>query len=179
MRSCVCVCSRFSLHAHACRLGHVLPDDGVNVVKVLGRDGRFVAGAGASDIELARRLSAYGARTSGLEQYSIQKFAEALEVVPRTLAENAGLTAMDVLSQLYAAHEKGDARVGVNIDEGGVKDMTAAPHHIIDLLSTKKQALKLALDAVVTILRVDQIIQAKPAGGPKMQKGGQHWDEED
>lgn len=154
-------------------------DDGVNVVKVVGRDGRFLAGAGAVDIELARRLSAYGTRTSGLEQYSIQKFAEALEVVPRTLAENAGLTAMDILSQLYAAHEKGDIHVGVNIDDGGVKDMSVAPYNIIDLLATKKQALKLALDAVVTILRVDQIIQAKPAGGPKMQKGGQHWDEED
>jgi T-complex protein 1 subunit theta len=152
-------------------------DDGVNVVKAMVKDGRFVAGAGAVDIELARRLTAIGAKSKGLDQYAIKKFAEAFEVVPRTLAENAGLIAVDIISQLYSAHEKNQPNAGVNIEDGGVKDMTK--DGIIDLLSTKRQAIFLATDAVLTILRVDQIIQAKPAGGPKLPKKQGHWDDED
>jgi len=82
-----------------------------------------------------------------------------------------------VISQLYSAHEKGDTHAGVNIEDGGVKDMTK--EGIIDLLATKRQAIALATDAVITILRVDQIIQAKPAGGPKLPKKQGHWDDED
>lgn len=66
-------------------------DDGVNAVKAVTRDPRLLAGAGASEIEVARQLQAVGEKTSGLNQYAIKKFAEALEVIPRTLAENAGL----------------------------------------------------------------------------------------
>jgi len=152
-------------------------DDGVNVVKAMAKDSRFLAGAGAVDIELAKRLYAIGAKAKGLDQYAIKKFAEAFEVVPRTLAENAGLVAVDVISQLYAAHEKGDTKAGVNIEDGGVKDMTK--EGVLDLLATKRQAIALATDAVVTILRVDQIIQAKPAGGPKLPKKEGHWDDEE
>jgi T-complex protein 1 subunit theta len=152
-------------------------DDGVNVVKAMVKDGRFVAGAGAVDIELARRLTAIGAKSKGLDQYAIKKFAEAFEVVPRTLAENAGLVAVDIISQLYTAHEKNQPNAGVNIEDGGVKDMTK--DGILDLLCTKRQAIFLATDAVLTILRVDQIIQAKPAGGPKIPKKQGHWDDED
>jgi T-complex protein 1 subunit theta len=66
-------------------------DDGVNVVKAAVKDARLVAGAGATEIELAKRLHAVGERTPGLNQYAIKKFAEAFEVIPRTLAENAGM----------------------------------------------------------------------------------------
>jgi len=150
-------------------------DDGVNVIRMMGRDGRFVAGAGACDIELARQLAAYAASVKGLEQYAINKFATALEVVPRCLAENSGQIPMDVLSSLYAAHEKGLTSVGVNVDEGGgVKDATK--DGIIDLLVTKRHAILIAVDAVLTILRVDQIISAKPAGGPKIPQKTGDWD---
>jgi len=152
-------------------------DDGVNVVRMMGRDARFLAGAGASDIELARRLSAYGATTKGLEQYAVKAFAKALEVVPRTLAENAGAVAIDMISQLYAAHEKGDTNAGIDIEESKVKDMTKS--NIYDLLPTKKIGMSLAADAVTTILRVDQIIMAKPAGGPKLGQRKGHWDDDD
>lgn len=154
-------------------------DDGVNVVKSMCKNSpaKFLAGAGASDIEMARRLAAYGATCTGLEQYSIKKFAEALEVIPRTLAENAGHSAIDIISSLYAAHEKGEVNAGINIEDGKVKDMTKT--NILDLASTKKQALTLATDAVTTILRVDQIIQAKQAGGPKLPKQNGNWDDTD
>jgi T-complex protein 1 subunit theta len=154
-------------------------DDGVNVIRMMGRDGRFVAGAGAFDIEVARRLTAWGAKAKGLDQYAIKKFAAALEVIPKTLAENAGGVALDIISSLYAAHEKGSLTAGVDIDEVGVRD--ALSGGILDLLATKKQALALAVDAVVTILKVDQIIMAKPAGGPKIGKrppGAGNWDDD-
>jgi len=152
-------------------------DDGVNVVKALGRDGRLVAGAGAVDIELARQLSAIGAKSKGLDQYAIKKYGEALEVVPRILAENSGQVAVDVISQLYAAHEKGETRVGVNIDDGGVCDMSQ-DSNIVDLLVAKKSAIHLATEAIITVLRVDQIISAKPAGGPKVPQKQGNWDED-
>lgn len=92
-------------------------DDGVNVVKSICKDQRIVPGGGATEIEIARRLAQFGDKTAGLNQYSIKKFAESLEVVPKTLAENAGLDSTDVISSLYAAHQKeGGASVGVNIE---------------------------------------------------------------
>jgi len=150
-------------------------DDGVNVVKAMTKDSRFVAGGGAVDIEIARRLQEFGATSSGLDQYAIKKFAEALEVVPRTLAENAGLPATEIISNLYAAHEKKGSTVGVDIKDG-VSDMVKAG--VVDLLVTKQFGLKLVTDVVATILRVDQIIVAKPAGGPKLKKEG-HWDNQE
>ena len=92
-------------------------DDGVNVVKAITKDARLVPGAGATEIELVERIQAVGEKTQGLAQYSIKKFGEAFEVVPRTLAESAGLDATEVLSRLYAAHQKKDHwSVGVDIE---------------------------------------------------------------
>jgi T-complex protein 1 subunit theta len=154
-------------------------DDGVNVVKAMGKflgeDGAaFLPGAGAAEIELASRLHSIGAKSSGLDQYSIKKFAEALEVVPRSLADNCGQNSMDVISQMYAAHEKGEASAGLDVENGGC--LNAEEAGIFDLLAAKQQALKLAVDAAVTVLRVDQIIMAKPAGGPKMPQGNPQYD---
>lgn len=140
-------------------------DDGVNVFKGLIRDPRFVPGGGATEIELARRLQAFGDSTPGLSQYAIKKFGEAFEVVPRTLAENAGLKSIDILSSLYAAHSKEQINDGIDVDEGEVRNMMDAG--ILDLLVTKQWSIKYATDAALTILRVDQIIMAKRAGGPK------------
>jgi T-complex protein 1 subunit theta len=153
-------------------------EDGINVVKALTRDTRFVPGAGAFEIELARLLGKYGEKCSGLEQYSVKKFAEALEVFPRTLSENAGLNATEMISKLYAAHEKGESRACVDITRGDVGD--AKSLGILDLLHTKVESLRLAVNAVTTILKVDQIIMSKPAGGPRMgQQRSGHWDDED
>lgn len=83
-------------------------DDGVNVVKAITRDPRLVPGAGATETQLVERITALGEKTPNLSQYAIKKYGEAFEVVPRTLAESAGLDATEVLSRLYAAHHKGD-----------------------------------------------------------------------
>merc|ERR1711939_1066341 len=140
-------------------------DDGVNVYKAMVKDSRFVAGAGATEIELARKIHAQGEASPGLDQYAIKKFAESLEVVPRTLAENAGHNATEIISQLYAAHTGGKTNDGVNVETGGT--INAAEADILDLLASKASALKLAADAATTILRIDQIIMARAAGGPK------------
>ncbi|KAL6897788.1 hypothetical protein ACP4OV_006747 [Aristida adscensionis] len=143
-------------------------DDGVNTYK----DSRIVPGAAATEIELARRLKEFSLKETGLDQYAIAKFAESFEMVPRTLAENAGLTAMEIISSLYAEHASGNTKVGIDLEEGACKDVSILK--IWDLYVTKFFALKYAADAVCTVLRVDQIIMAKPAGGPRRdaQPGG-------
>jgi len=137
-------------------------DDGVNVVKSMTRDARFVPGAGASELRLADALQAFAEAQPGLNQYAINKFGLALEVVPRTLAENAGLDATNMIAEMYAAHKAGSNGVGIDVVGNGTAD-----NGILDLLHTKREAIKLATDAAVTVLRVDQIIMSKPAGGPK------------
>lgn len=94
-------------------------DDGVNVIKSLIKDPRLVPGAGSSELELAKRVDLYGSGLKGLSQHAVKKFASALEVVPRTLAENAlgGAEGNEVLSRLWAKHEqKGGESWGVDIE---------------------------------------------------------------
>jgi len=145
-------------------------DDGVSAYKAMVQDSRFLPGAGAVEIELAKRIQAYGDSTPGLVQYSIKKFGEAFEVIPRTLAENAGLKATDILSGLYAAHQKGNPTHGIDIEEGKIGDALALG--ILDQTGSKSSAIRLATDAAITVLRIDQIIMAKQAGGPKIPKQG-------
>ncbi|GAB4851461.1 T-complex protein 1 subunit theta [Ancistrocladus abbreviatus] len=140
-------------------------DDGVNTYKAMCRDSRYLPGAAATEIELARRVKEFSFKETGLDQYAIAKFAESFEMVPKTLAENAGLNAMEIISSLYAEHSSGNTKVGIDLEAGVCKDVTAVC--IWDLYVTKFFALKYAADAVCTVLRVDQIIMAKPAGGPR------------
>lgn len=146
-------------------------DDGVNVYKALCKDARFVPGAGATEIELARKLAIFGDSTPGLEQYAIRAYAEAFEVVARTLSENAGLNATETISNLYAAHSKGSVNAGINVESGEIQD-AVSQLEVLDLLSPKASAIRLATSVAITILRVDQIIMSKPAGGPKPPKQG-------
>ncbi|RKO96642.1 T-complex protein 1, partial [Caulochytrium protostelioides] len=133
-------------------------DDGVNTIKAIAKEagqtgaGRVVAGAGAAEIEAARRLTQLAEKTAGLSQYAMKAFAQALEVVPRTLAENAGVDATEVLAQLHAAHASGQTTAGVDIEavEAGVLDSVAAG--IVDVLNVKRSAVKLAAQAALTIL---------------------------
>jgi T-complex protein 1 subunit theta len=145
-------------------------DDAVNVFKGTIKDNRYCAGAGATEIELAKLLKTYADQNPGLDQYAIKKYAEALEIIPRTLAENAGQVATDVVSNLYAAHSKGNTHDGIDVFEGGIKN--AVEMGVVDLLAGKYSAIHLSTESAVTILRVDQIIMAKPAGGPKPPKQG-------
>ncbi|KAK8588911.1 hypothetical protein V6N13_087805 [Hibiscus sabdariffa] len=144
-------------------------DDGVNTYKAMCRDSRIVPGAAATEIELARRLKEFSFKETGLDQYAIAKFAESFELVPRTLSENAGLNPMDIISKLYEKHASGNTKVGIDLSGGDLEDgvcKDVSTMNIWDLYVTKFFALKYAADAACTVLRVDQIIMAKPAGGP-------------
>ncbi|KAL7154412.1 hypothetical protein ABFS83_03G001000 [Erythranthe nasuta] len=145
-------------------------DDGVNTYRAMCRDSRIVPGAAATEIELAKRLKEFSFKETGLDQYGIAKFAESFEMIPKTLAENAGLNAIEIISSLYAEHASGNTKLGIDLEEGVCKD--ASTVRIWDLHITKFFALKYAADAACTVLRVDQIIMAKPAGGPKPQQQG-------
>ncbi|XP_061309719.1 T-complex protein 1 subunit theta isoform X2 [Pezoporus occidentalis] len=153
-------------------------DDGVNTFKVLTRDKRLVPGGGATEIELAKQITSYGETCPGLDQYAIKKFAEAFEAIPRALAENSGVKANEVISKLYAMHQEGNKNVGFDIEAeaAAVKDMLEAG--VLDTYLGKFWGIKLATNAAVTVLRVDQIIMAKPSGGPKPPSGKKDWDED-
>lgn len=174
-------------------------DDGVNVVKAITRDPRLVPGAGAAEMGLVERISAFADKTSGLSQYAIRKYAEAFEVVPRLLAESAGLDATEVLARLYTAHslhkptsasgpkkteksgedENEVCTIGIDIennDGSGVFD--AQEENILDLMISKMWAIKLATESARTVLSVDQIIVARQAGGPKPPGPNPAWDED-
>ncbi|XP_056296376.1 T-complex protein 1 subunit theta isoform X2 [Pseudoliparis swirei] len=155
-------------------------DDGVNTFKVLVRDKRLVPGAGATEIELAKQITLYGESCPGLDQYAIKKFAEAFEALPRALAENSGVKGSELISKMYAAHHEGNKNIGFDIEGEGpaLKDMLEGG--ILEPYLVKYWGIKLATNAAVTVLRVDQIIMAKPAGGPKTpQEGKKDFDEED
>jgi len=141
-------------------------DNAVNVVRCTCRDPCFVPGGGATEIELAHQLQQFGATVPGLDQYAVLKFAEALEVVPRVLAENSGHSHVDAITALYAAHQKGEKASAVDVDSGSLL-CNATEKGIYDHLESKKWAFRFAIDAVLTVLKVDQIIMAKQAGGPK------------
>ena len=161
-------------------------DDGVNVVKAVTRDPRLIPGAGAAEMQLVERIGQFADKTPGIMQYAIKKYSEAFEVVPRTLAESAGLDATEVLSRLYAAHapQKGSKdevewTMGVDIEnEDGTGVLDAEDEDILDLMISKYWAIKLATDAARTVLSVDQIIVARQAGGPKPPGPNPNWDED-
>ncbi|OAK97045.1 T-complex protein 1 [Phaeosphaeriaceae sp. SRC1lsM3a] len=163
-------------------------DDGVNVVKAITRDPRLVPGAGATEMQLIERIKAIADRTSGLAQYSIRKYGEAFEVIPRTLAESAGLDATEVLARLYVSHAAQKGRkddewsTGVDIEnDDNTGTLDAKDEGILDLWVSKSWAIKLATEAARTVLSVDQIIVARQAGGPKMpgKAQGGNWDQDD
>lgn len=155
-------------------------DDGVNVIKAVTRDPRLVPGAGATEMQLVERIQAFGDKTPGLAQYSIRKYGEAFEVIPRTLAESAGIDATEVLSRLYTAHSKrADWTTGVDIEnENNTGTLDAKKEGILDLMISKSWAIKLATEAARTVLSVDQIIVARQAGGPKPPGPNPNWDED-
>ncbi len=149
-------------------------EDALNVVAVAIEDGRYVIGGGASASELAMRLRDEAARVGGREQIAFESFAEALETVPRTLAENAGLDPIDILIELRKSHKSGKKNAGVNITTGKVDDLQV--QNVLEPIRVGRQAIQSATDAAVMILRIDDVIAAKanapPAGGSGGGPGG-------
>ncbi|MFX1284357.1 MAG: thermosome subunit beta [Promethearchaeota archaeon] len=139
--------------------------DALCVVRDVLEDGWAVAGAGSPEIELHKGLKEYAGTIKGREQMAVDAFADAVEIIPRTLAENAGLDSIDVLVELRAAHEKGNTSIGINVDTG--KNVDAFEAGIIEPLRVKRQALRSAREAAELILRIDDVIASKSLGeGP-------------
>ncbi len=153
-------------------------DDGVNTFKALTRDGRLLAGAGANEIEIARQIALFAETLPGLEQYSVGKFAEALQSLPVALADNAGIKSTEMMSLLLASHQEGNSTSGVDIESDTASIVDAIKANIYDLYLTKYWGIKYATNVANTILQVDQIICSKPAGGPKPPKQGGDWDQD-
>jgi chaperonin GroEL (HSP60 family) len=148
--------------------------DALRVVGVVVEDKKVVAGGGAIETELSLRLREYAATVGGRAQLAIEAFAAALEVIPRTLAENAGLDPIDMLVEIRAAHEKGKKTHGLNVFEGKAVDMKAAG--VVEPLRVKTQAISSAAEAAVMILRIDDVIASSkspmPEGGMPPGAGG-------
>jgi T-complex protein 1 subunit theta len=147
-------------------------EDGLHTFKAMTKNGgkTFVAGAGAVEIEIASKLTHFGESITGQDQYAYKKFAEAFEVVPRTLAENSGNDATLVVSNLYADHAAGKANSGINVETGEIA--SALDLAILDHSASKELAIVLATDAAVSVLKIDQILMSRPANGPKPPKMG-------
>jgi thermosome len=132
--------------------------DALDVVSATASDGRVLAGGGAIEVELAGRLRDYADDISGREQLAVNAFADALEIIPRVLASNAGLDSIDTLVSLRAAHEDGDKHAGLNVFSGDVVDTYEAG--VVEPAHSKEQALSSATEAANLVLKIDDIIAA-------------------
>lgn len=138
--------------------------DALSVVGVALEDGKMTPGGGAAATEIAMQLRSFAPTVGGREQMAVEAFADAFEVVPRTLAENAGLDEIDMLLALRRAHKRGKTTSGVNVYTGKVEDMVE--NNVIEPLRVGTQEIKAATEASVMILRIDDVIAAKaPSGG--------------
>jgi T-complex protein 1 subunit theta len=152
-------------------------DSAVNTYKQLSRDARMIPGAAASELELARMVNQYGTSILGLSQYAVKSFAKAFEVIPTTLAHNAGKNSSELLSKMHAVHSSGSVWDGLDVNDDGVSLCNAKDVGILDLLIAKHYAIRLATEAATTILSIDQIIMARKSGGPKP-RDNPNWDED-
>ena len=140
-------------------------NDALYVVSDVAKVPKMVPGGGSIEMELAKEVRSYARQVGGREQLAIEAFADALEVIPRTLAENAGLDLLDTMVAMRAAHEKKNGlRMGVNVFEGGVIDMLK--EGVIEPMVVKRQAIKSSIEVASMILRIDDVVAAKSGGGP-------------
>ena len=134
-------------------------DDAVGVVSVAWEDGAVLTGGGSVLAALSRDLRTYAETVGGREQMAIEAFASALEIIPRTLAENAGLDPVTTLIELRKAHADGHSHSGINVYEGGVVDMKAA--NVVEPMRVVEQAIQSATETAIMILRIDDVISSK------------------
>jgi thermosome len=140
--------------------------DALSVISDVTENNKIVAGGGAIEIEIAKGLRNYSTKVGGRQQLAVEAFADAVEVIPRTLAENGGLEAIDILIELRQVHDKeGGKFIGINVFTGKLQN--SIENGIIEPIVVKEQAIKSAAESAAMILRVDDIITAKsPKGGP-------------
>jgi archaeal chaperonin len=148
--------------------------DALSVVSDVIENNKIVAGGGAVEIEVAKDLRSYATKVGGREQLAVEAFADAVEIIPKTLAENAGLQAIDIVVDLRAAHEKADGKyMGVNVFTGKTENMYEKG--VVEPVVVKEQAIKSAAESASMILRIDDVIASTkpketgppPGGGPE------------
>lgn len=157
---------------------HVVEDsersmhDAVSVAAAVIEDPKILVGGGAAEMEIAKRLAEYADSVGGREQLAIKAFAEAMEIIPRSLAENAGLDPVDMIVKLRTEHGKGKTAFGLDVFEGAVVDMYKKG--VLEPRKVKEQVIKSSSEAAVMILRIDDIIAASElgGGGPRGPPGG-------
>jgi thermosome len=135
--------------------------DALRVVGVTLEDRKIVAGGGAPEVEVALRLRNYAATVGGRQQLAIEAFASAMEIIPRSLAENAGLDPIDILVELRSHHERGNKNAGLDVFTGKVVDMLQ--QNVVEPLRVKTQAIKSASETANMILRIDDVLAAAKA----------------
>ncbi|RLF52636.1 MAG: thermosome subunit [Thermoplasmata archaeon] len=149
--------------------------DALSVVKVALEDGKITPGGGAAATEIAIQLREYAPSVGGREQMAIEAFADAIEVVPRTLAENAGLDPIDMMIKVRAEHKKGMKYAGIDVETGDVADMMKK--NVIEPLRVSTQEVRSAAEAAIMILRIDDIIAAKGTEEKGGKGGGEKGEE--
>jgi thermosome len=140
--------------------------DGLGDIAAVLKDGMIVSGGGAIEVELARKLREFSQGLSGREQLAVEEFANALESIPVTLAENAGLDPIDILTEMKSCHDEGKKDFGLNLFNNNVEDTHEAG--IIEPLKVKTQAISSASEVATMILRIDDVIASgkdKPVSG--------------
>lgn len=150
-------------------------ETGVSVYKQILFDNKFVNGAAAIESYLSNKIADLAMTLPGLEQYGCKAFADALETFGKILLENAGLKASNLLGELLLKNTE-KASHGVSVFEEQI--LPSEQIQVYDNLQSKIDAIELACKTACTVLRIDQIIMSKPAGGPKP-KGNQGWDNDD
>ncbi|MEC8707028.1 MAG: thermosome subunit beta [Candidatus Thermoplasmatota archaeon] len=142
-------------------------DDAIGVVSLVFKDGKIVTGGGAAEIELALKLRKFAPRVGGREQMAIEAFANAIEVVPSTLAENAGLDVIDTLMGLRKSHTKKGRNQHAGLDAFTGKVVNMQSRNVVEPLRVKTQAVSSATDVATMILRIDDVIASKQPEGPE------------
>ena len=139
--------------------------DGLGDISAVIRSGSIVAGAGAVEIELSKRIREFSNTLGGREQLAVEEFAKALECVPSTLAENAGLDPIDIVTELRARHDKGEKHVGINLLTNKIENVLEAG--VIEPTKNKAQAISSASEVAMMILRIDDVLAAttRPRSG--------------
>jgi len=152
-------------------------EDSLSVVACAVEDGKTITGGGSTAMEIALGLRDYANSVGGREQIAIEAYADAVEVIPRTLAENAGLDPIDTLIALRKEHKRGSKSAGINVYNGKIED--AWKNSVIEPIRVGRQAVASATDAAVMILRIDDVIAAKSGGGPGGKGGPKGGGDED
>ncbi len=144
--------------------------DALSVVKGAIEDGKITPGGGAAAIEIAMSLREYAPSVGGREQMAIEAFADAMEIIPKTLAGNAGLDPIDMILEARNAHSKGQKYDGINVFEGKIKDMIKM--RVIEPLRVSLQEVQAASEAATMILRIDEVIASKGGSSPQGEMPG-------